>query len=301
MFTRTIAASALATAALTTSLAAVPAQAAASADAYFAATLSGRNEVPVKGGPAVGDRDGRAVALFRLHGNKVSYAIRWRNVAAPTAFHIHRGKAGSNGDVKLGFFGEALPGSARAVTGTVSADPALLARIRQNPANWYANLHTGEFPGGAVRAQLHRIRPTGLTALLGTGSKTSFAADATGAQEVPAPGQKVGDRDGRARWLLWINGGRANYATVWNRIGAPTNAHVHRGKAGVNGPVVLDFFAAAKGLPASITGIAGTVPIKADIAAGIRRAPKNWYTNLHTGEFPGGAVRGALHRVSGGW
>jgi hypothetical protein len=37
--------------------------------AYFAASLVGRNEVPVAGKPAVGDPDGRAVELLRVQGN----------------------------------------------------------------------------------------------------------------------------------------------------------------------------------------------------------------------------------------
>ncbi|MCG5214015.1 CHRD domain-containing protein [Streptosporangium sp. KLBMP 9127] len=272
------------------------------ADVYFAATLLGENEVPTDGGPAVGDRNGEAVGVFRIHGNKMSYAIRWDGVAAPTAFHIHQGKAGRNGDVKIGFFGEALPGGLRAVTGTVKVgDSGLLAGIRKNPKNWYANLHTGEFPGGAVRAQLHRIRPVHLSSVLAAGVKASIKSDANGRQEVPAPGQKVGDRDGRAEWLFRVSGGKLYYATIWDRIGAPTNGHIHRGKKGKNGPVVVDFFADANGLPKSISGVAGVAPVKRAIGKGIKANPKNWYSNLHTGEFPGGAVRGQLRGAHGGW
>ncbi|MEU6787337.1 CHRD domain-containing protein [Nonomuraea angiospora] len=48
-----------------------------------------------------------------------------------------------------------------------------------------------------------------------------------------------------------------------------------------------------------VNGFAGTGKASAKVAAGIRNNPKGWYANLHTSEFPGGAVRGQLHR--GGW
>ncbi|GAA3243814.1 CHRD domain-containing protein [Nonomuraea helvata] len=275
------------------------AQAETGTDVYLAATLLGKNEVPAPGAK-VGDRNGSAIAVFRIHGQQVDYAIRWQKVAAPTAFHIHQGKAGKNGDVKIPFFGEALPGSLDAVKGTVTVkDPALLGRIANNPKRWYANLHTSEFPGGAVRAQLHRIHPVSLESVLAGGSHSTLTALADGRQEVPAPGTKVGDKDGRAAWLLWVQGTKVHFATAWKRIAQPTNGHIHRGVKGKNGPVVVDFFAAKNGLPAGVNGIAGTGTTTAKVADGIRHNPKGWYANLHTSEFPGGAVRGQLHR--GGW
>ncbi|GII64007.1 hypothetical protein Skr01_40920 [Sphaerisporangium krabiense] len=266
---------------------------------YFAARLSGREEVPVKGGPAVGDKDGGAYAVVRISGDQVSYAVRWKGIAAPTAFHIHQGKAGTNGEVKIGFFAEALPGTASAVAGRLKVgDRALLSRITKNPKNWYVNLHTGEFPGGAVRAQLHRLpRGVDLAALLADGTRASFGVRADGGQEVPAPPKRTGDRDGHAEWLFGVRGSKIYYATVWDRLDPVTNGHVHRGKKGRNGEVVADLFADANGLPASIYGIAGAAPVKDEIADGIRRNPKNWYANLHTTVFDGGAVRGQLFRT----
>ncbi|MFI6290662.1 CHRD domain-containing protein [Nonomuraea sp. NPDC050790] len=294
-----LAVSGLAVAAALTASSLVSAPAQATTPVYLAATLTGANEVPTPG-QRVGDRDGRAVAVFRVHGSRVDYAVRWNRVAAPTAFHIHQGRAGRNGDVKIPFFGAALPGNLSAVKGTVFVnDGGLLRRIAGNPRNWYANLHTAEFGGGAVRAQLQRIRPVALESVLAYGSGRTLTSLATGAQEVPAPGQKAGDRDGRAAWLVWARGTRVWFAAAWSRIGPPTNGHIHRGARGVNGPVVADFFADKKGLPASITGAAGATSAKADVVRRINRNPKNWYTNLHTKEFPGGAVRGQLHR--GGW
>lgn len=125
---------------------------------YFAASLNGANEVPTPGGPGVGDNDGRAVQFLRVQGNQVSFAIKWRGIDAPTASHIHLGKKGSNGAIKIPFFGEKLPDSVNSVTGTVTvADAHLLKDLTQDPTGFYANLHTAQFPGGAVRGQLHKV------------------------------------------------------------------------------------------------------------------------------------------------
>ncbi|TMR97161.1 CHRD domain-containing protein [Nonomuraea basaltis] len=127
---------------------ATPAAAESGAGVYLAATLLGSNEV------GKGDNDGGAVAIFHITGNKIEYAIQWKGIATPTAFHIHQGKAGKNGDVKVPFFGEKLPGSLSAVIGVARADSGLLNSIKNKPKNWYTNLHTGDFPDGAVRGQL---------------------------------------------------------------------------------------------------------------------------------------------------
>jgi len=128
----------------------------------LAASLRGANEVPVAGGPAVGDRDGAAVEFVKVKGDKVSVAVAWRGTGKPTLLHIHQGAKGTNGGVKIDFTGLLGKGSSggkgRTVTGTVKVDDAaLLAKLKSDPGAFYANLHTAEFPGGAVRGQLHKV------------------------------------------------------------------------------------------------------------------------------------------------
>ncbi|MFC6080427.1 CHRD domain-containing protein [Sphaerisporangium aureirubrum] len=266
------------------------------ADAYFAGWLTGRNEVPVRGGPAVGDRNGRAYVVIKISGDRVSYAARWSGIGTPTAFHIHKGRAGANGDVKIGFFGEALPRSARAVTGRVTVDDrGLLSAIRRSPSRYYVNVHTGQFPGGAVRAQLRRLsHPVDLTRVLNDGVRPRLTSYASGAQEVAEPGKTVGDRNGAGRWQFGFTGTSLRYAATWSRLAPVTNGHIHRGKKGVNGPVVANLFADSDGLPASISGLAGVSRIPRALARSFLRHPANWYSNIHTTEFPDGAIRGQL-------
>ncbi|MFJ9380776.1 CHRD domain-containing protein [Streptomyces sp. NPDC101455] len=121
---------------------------------YFTSILTGDNEVPVKGKPAVGDKDGSAVALMRVQGDEVSFAFAWTGIGTPTMAHLHQGARGTNGDVKIPFFMEKLKGGTPFVFGSVQVkDADLLRSIKAHPDQFYFNLHTGEFPGGAVRGQ----------------------------------------------------------------------------------------------------------------------------------------------------
>ncbi|GAA1678492.1 hypothetical protein GCM10009745_22640 [Kribbella yunnanensis] len=268
---------------------------------FLAAGLVGRNEVLVAGGPAVNDPDGRAFGVVRIKGDQVSYAVRWQNISAPKAFHIHQGAAGTNGGVKIDFLGSDIPAGVQAVTGSVKVtDQALLAAIKANPNSFYLNLHTAEFPGGAVRGQTHALgRAVDLNGVLNGSTADNLRSVADGKQEVPGP-KPSGDLDGRAEWLLQASGDKLSYATVWSGIGAPTNGHIHAGAKGVNGAVAADLFADTDGLPASVTGVAGTATVGADLVAKLKSNPAGFYTNLHTGEFSGGAVRGQLAKNNGG-
>ncbi|MGV9383647.1 CHRD domain-containing protein [Nonomuraea sp. NPDC003707] len=121
---------------------------------YFAAGLLGRNEVPERG-KKVNDSNGAAVAKFRISGDRFYFFVQWRNTGRPTAFHIHRGKAGVNGPVVIDLLSN---GRIRGNTasGSVRVKSSLLRDIKNKPKNWYANLHTSQFPDGAVRGQLHK-------------------------------------------------------------------------------------------------------------------------------------------------
>lgn len=258
---------------------------------FLVARMNGAEEVPTSAaGPAVGDKDGSAVTYLRIRGNQVSFAIKWKNIAAPTAGHIHAGVKGQNGGVKVGFFG-ALPSSARAVTGSVTvADEALLDSLKTNPESFYANLHTAEFPGGAVRGQFRTSRPVDLNQVLRTGP---LAAQADGDQEVAG-----GDADGQATAFVRAYGSKVRYSIKFSNIAAPTKGHLHANRVGLNGPVAVDVFGAPDGLSQTINGIAGIVTrLDRTTVKTIAKYPTRHYLNIHTTEFPDGAVRGQFFRA----
>jgi CHRD domain-containing protein len=115
---------------------------------------NGRNEVPVEGGPKVGDPDGQAITFVQPAGTGVDFSLAWVNIDAPTLGHVHQGAKGVNGPVKITFFGTAVPNGIFAVSGTVAGvDQAALDALKKSPKDFYSNIHTGPFPGGAVRGQ----------------------------------------------------------------------------------------------------------------------------------------------------
>ncbi|MFF7977716.1 CHRD domain-containing protein [Streptomyces sp. NPDC007901] len=122
------------------------------------ASLRGASEVPVAGGPAVGDKDGAALEFIQVKGDKVTVAVTWRGTGRPTDLHIHQGAKGTNGGVKIDFGKLLKKTRGHSVTGSVKVtDKALLKQLTTDPGAFYANLHTARFPGGAVRGQLHAV------------------------------------------------------------------------------------------------------------------------------------------------
>jgi hypothetical protein len=264
----------------------------------LAASLNGANEVP---GP--GDPDGRGRAFVRLGGGKACFALRWSGISAPVAAHIHAGRAGVAGPVVVLFFqpgtnAASLPDTLDAVAGCVDVDQGLAGRIAASPRDWYVNIHTADFPDGAVRGQLHRA------GRLDLGLPRQLAATLLGANEVPPA-----DQDGRGLALVRTGRQRVCFAVGWERITPPIFAHIHRGPAGVNGPVVVLFFDVPEldpGQPMPPAQLPGTVSAASGCIDGqdpallreIRGQPSAFYVNVHTPEFPGGAIRGQLRRVA---
>jgi hypothetical protein len=263
---------------------------------FFAATLRGRNEVPVAGGPAVGDPDGRAAGIVRVQGNRVTFSFAWKGVGVPTMGHIHQGHAGVNGADKVPLFMTTMPATVTAAAGvTTIDDAATAAAIRSDPGGFYLNLHTAEFPGGAVRGQLTALRhPADLLGLPKGGPLTAYLS---GSQEMPAPhGPAVGDDNGSAVTFIEPRGDkRVDYSFAWAGIGTPTMGHIHDGRVGVSGPTVVPLFTTA--MPGTIVAASGSVTdADASVVRRIRNRPSQFYVNLHTAGFPGGAVRGQLFR-----
>ncbi|WP_245796262.1 CHRD domain-containing protein [Actinacidiphila alni] len=260
---------------------------------FLGASLSGAQEVSDAGAPGVGDSDGKAVALVRVKGDRVTFALQWKGIGAPTLGHIHAGNAGTNGDVKVKLFLSPMPDTVNAAAGqTTVEDPALAAQLRSNPKSFYVNLHSKEFPKGAVRGQLQKLSKAVNPLDIIDGGKLRALAD--GSQEVPKDAKsKVGDPDGRAVAFLHPNGTEADYSMAWVNIEPPILGHIHKGVLGKNGDVQVPLFKTP--VPDQIFAISGAVPDQDPaVLQRIAKTPSNYYANIHTDEFSDGAVRGQL-------
>jgi hypothetical protein len=259
---------------------------------FLQAKLDGRQEVPVAGKPPVGDPDGTATGLVKVQGDRVSFAFTWKGITAPTLGHIHQGGTGVNGDVKVPLFGTAMPDTVTAAAGALTvSDPAIADAIRANPTGFYLNLHTTQFPGGAVRGQLAAVtHPADLLGLLQGGTVKAFLS---GDNEIPtAGGPAVGDPTGRAVAFLRPTGTQVGYSFAWLGLN-PTLGHIHKAPTGHNGPVVVPLF--TQPVPATIFAISGTTTgLDTALVTDLKTHPAAFYANLHTTQFPGGAVRGQL-------
>jgi hypothetical protein len=118
----------------------------ATSDTYRA-TLTGANEV----GP--GDPDGYGEAEISVSDSfdQVCWEIKnVRGIGPVTAAHIHAGRAGVNGPPVFTL----TQSSEGRWQGCKNGSEWTENRLQGNPADFYVNVHTAEFPNGAIRGQL---------------------------------------------------------------------------------------------------------------------------------------------------
>lgn len=113
--------------------------------AVITATLTGAAET---GG---GDPDG--IGGFKAEADDESgdfcFTLWAEKTEKPTMAHVHEGAAGSDGK----------PVATLEVTGKdsdscIAMEPELLKKILAAPKDYYVNVHTADFPKGAVRGQI---------------------------------------------------------------------------------------------------------------------------------------------------
>ena len=115
----------------------------------LATSLTGNAEVP---GP--GDPDGTGTATIRLRAGegRVCFQLNVSAITLPAgAAHIHVGVAGQSGDIVVPL---TAPSASGAAAGCVNVSRSLVAAILANSHGYYVNVHTSDFPNGAVRGQL---------------------------------------------------------------------------------------------------------------------------------------------------
>lgn len=113
-------------------------------------------------------------------------------------------------------------------------------------------------------------------------------ASLTGSAEVPGPG----DADGTGTFMGRLNVGQGKlcYTLTSAKLGTLTMAHIHSGKAGVAGPPVVTLKANS---PAETC-----MAVDKATAQKIVAMAGDYYVNIHTSDFTGGAIRGQLMKHS---
>ncbi len=124
--------------------------------ATFFAVLNGGNECKSLVGMVcgVGDTDGVGSATVTIISEtRLCAGLVVDNIATPTAAHIHLGPSAVNGPVRV-----TLPaptsGNPGTSSGCATVDSAIIAAIAASPQNFYINVHTSNYSGGAIRGQL---------------------------------------------------------------------------------------------------------------------------------------------------
>ncbi len=130
-------------------------------------------------------------------------------------------------------------------------------------------------------------------------ARTTFVANLLGKNEVDATTGKrrAGDMDGTGGATLLLKGDQLCFAVVVKGVGVPNGLHVHKARAGKNGDVVVPLTAPTAGDPGASSGC---VTVAADLATAIQRRSRGFYVNIHTDEYPAGALRGQLHKMPRG-
>jgi hypothetical protein len=233
----------------------------------FAVTLTGEAEAPA-GDPVA---TGSATFHLRAGQGQVCYSLAAKNLPPAVAAHIHQGDAGASGGVVVPL---KTPDASGNSSGCVRAARGLVKTILGDPGSFYANIHTQAFPGGAIRGQLAGTSPAAIG--------TVFALTLVGTSEPNAKGTAVLRIRKDALMVCYrLHVGNITLPSV--------GAHIHRGAAGVNGPVVVPFTA-----PDANGDSAGCTAATAALIDEILGNPAGFYVNVHSKEHPAGAIRAQL-------
>jgi hypothetical protein len=125
----------------------------------------------------------------------------------------------------------------------------------------------------------------GSTVVASGATGTTYTVHMKGSLEVPK-GSPTGA--GTFKYQINTKTGELCYSLKWSGIGTPYASHIHKGKAGAAGNVVIPLSATAP------VAQSGCVKAKVSLLKAILKTPRDYYVNVHTKKYPGGALRGQL-------
>ncbi len=126
---------------------------------------------------------------------------------------------------------------------------------------------------------------------VGSAASTTLKATLSGSNEVPSKGDP--DGSGTATLRIDPSKGTVCFTIKLKKIGATAAGHIHTGKEGKAGGVLIPLF----GTTSSKTTRKGCARNQsASTLRKILRSPRNYYVNVHTAKYPDGAARGQLEK-----
>ena len=123
-----------------------------------------------------------------------------------------------------------------------------------------------------------------------------LTASLSGAAEVPGPG----DPDGSGSADIGIDGTTLTWDITVAMIGDITGGHIHVGGPTESGGVFIDLDIGDVVFEADGAGgftASGSITFTEEQAAAVAADPGGYYLNIHTPQFPPGALRGQLEAV----
>jgi hypothetical protein len=139
--------------------------------------------------------------------------------------------------------------------------------------------------GSSTPSSPSRSSSTGLSAAKSGGPILIYRVKLTGAAETP-PGAPHGVGDA----VIAFHGSSVvcwRFAHLHGFTNA-TFAHIHVGAKGRSGGVVVPLSTAPR------LHHQGCVKVKGTLVRSINRSPRDYYVNIHSAQYPGGAVRAQL-------
>ncbi|MCI0628206.1 MAG: CHRD domain-containing protein [Acidobacteria bacterium] len=278
---------------------------------YVKAKMSPDNEVDAPAGLAGLNASGAARARITVNrdaGGTITSGIvifdvtyQFPSGVTLSGFHIHTGAVGVNGGVVINSGLSSMPDADGAgalsfttPTLTTATQLAALTGLATTPHLYYINLHTTDFPAGAIRGQC-------------TSETYFYKATMLPSNEVPA----ITGLNASAPVLITldvtrdssgnITSGAVMFDTHYQFPGSVTFSgfHIHTGRAGENGPIIISSGISSivdntgTGRITKIVSLPTTQAMLDNLKAVITN-PNGHYVNLHTTVNLGGAVRAQL-------
>ncbi len=195
------------------------------------------------------------------------------DIAGYSMAHLHSGSVGQNGPVLLNF---TLDDYGKATIDGLAVDSTTINLIKSGQT--YVNIHTDMYSGGKFRGQV-------------VDSDTQlFFFNLDGSQEVPSI-----ETDGTAFGYASYHAEHGFVVKITvNNLTNITGVHVHDGLVGTNGDAVVMMEKDpdnSSGWRTPTDAIISAQTVIALLNAGL-------HVNVHTGEFPNGAIRGQIVNMS---